>query len=127
MFLHSLCFMIVGGMLVACGQYFEHPMMDRGQLVGSIARSFSLYALAFLVLSPALMLDSFRLSNRIVGPICRLRNAIQGIARDEQIAPLQFRSGDFWQDIPEQFNVMIDKLREGQASEADAEEFAVTP
>ncbi len=122
MILHSLCFMVAGGFLAACGQYFASPMMDRGELAVSIVRAFSLYALGFLALMPALMLDSFRLSNRIVGPICRLRKTVERIASGDQVAPLKFRSGDYWQDIPEQFNAMVEKLRAENVHEQETDE-----
>jgi nitrogen fixation/metabolism regulation signal transduction histidine kinase len=122
MILHSLCFMIVGGLLAAIAQYFAAPMTDRGQLAESIGRNFALYALGFVLLGPALMLDSFRLSNRIVGPICRLRETVRQIAQNDQIVPLQFRSGDYWQDIPEQFNAMVEKLRDEREQKKDTEE-----
>jgi hypothetical protein len=122
MIFHCFCFMTLGGLFAASGQYFAAPLSERGQLAGSITQAFSLYALAFVLLMPALMLDSFRLSNRIVGPICRLRNTIRGISQGGPITPLRFRSGDYWQDIPDQFNAMIDKLQAEQGHPEDTEE-----
>lgn len=124
MIFHCLCFMVLGGLLAASGQYFSAPLSERGHLAASITQAFSLYALAFVLLMPALMLDSFRLSNRIVGPICRLRNTIRDISQGKPITPLHFRSGDYWQEIPDQFNAMIDTLQAERKHQDDTEEVA---
>ncbi len=66
MMLHCLAFVVLGGLLAAGHQYLAAPFEERGTLLQSILHNFYAYALAFAILFPPLMLDSFRLSNRIV-------------------------------------------------------------
>ena len=40
-----------------------------------------------------------RLTNRFAGPICRLRQQLQGFDRGEAVAGMEFRTGDFWRDL----------------------------
>ncbi|MEQ8211693.1 MAG: hypothetical protein RH917_17960 [Lacipirellulaceae bacterium] len=129
MVLHCLCFMTVGGTVAAVGQYLTNPIGDRGELTTKILTNFSLYALTFVVLLPALLLDSFRLSNRIVGPVDRLRSTIKTLARGEAVPPLKFRQRDYWQDIPEDFNRLLARLdrdafdsEEGHCKQVDTAE-----
>ena len=75
--------------------------------------------LASLILLPLLMVDALRLSNRFVGPIVRLRNALNSLGRGQQVHPLKFRSDDYWHDIADGFNTVLartDALQNGHAA-----------
>jgi hypothetical protein len=66
--------------------------------------------LASIVLIPIVLLDVLKLSHRWVGPIYRLRSSLQGLGRGESIAPVQFRAGDFWQELAEDLNAVTAQL-----------------
>ncbi len=72
----------------------------------------------FLGLLPAMAFDMVRLTNRVVGPLVRLRRAMRGAAQGERISPLRFREGDFWRDFADEFNAILDKLHEAEARQA---------
>jgi hypothetical protein len=61
---------------------------------------------ALLMLLPLLVIDVVRLSNRFVGPMLRLRRSIRELARGDDVPPLEFREGDFWPEIADEFNAL---------------------
>ena len=72
----------------------------------------------FLILSPYLIFDTFKLTNRFAGPMYRLRNSISSIAAGEPPRPIEFRKGDYWYDVASQFNTMVQRLQESSSDSA---------
>ncbi|HVX63270.1 MAG TPA: hypothetical protein VHC19_21795 [Pirellulales bacterium] len=69
-----------------------------------------------LALLPAMAYDMARLTNRLVGPLMRLRWAMQDAAQGERIGPLRFREGDFWRECADEFNAILERLQEAEAA-----------
>jgi sensor histidine kinase YesM len=67
-----------------------------------------------LAILPAFLWDTVRLTNRFAGPIRRLRVALSDAAHGRAVAPLNFRSNDYWREIANDFNKLTE-LSEGQA------------
>jgi len=65
----------------------------------------------FLALLPYFVYDTFKITNRFAGPMYRLRQAFQSLARGETFRPIKFREGDFWQDAAQEFNDMVRQLQ----------------
>lgn len=66
--------------------------------------------LAALLVLPVIAYDTIRLSNRLVGPMVRLRRAMRSLANGEPVKPVHFRKGDFWQDLAEEFNAVAARV-----------------
>lgn len=80
---------------------------------------------ASLAVLPLAVYDLVRVSNRFVGPIVRLRGAMKKVGGGEDIKPLRFRQGDFWDDLTEAFNATlqrVQKAEQGRPPHADSEE-----
>ena len=60
-----------------------------------------------LMFLPLVLADALRFSNRFVGPIFNLRNALKRIQLGDDVPPLQPRRGDFWGDLTWRFNQLI--------------------
>jgi nitrogen fixation/metabolism regulation signal transduction histidine kinase len=73
-----------------------------------------LLILAFLL--PVFLLDTIKLSHRFAGPICRLRTAMRAVAAGEKPTKLSFRDNDFWPELADEYNAMIEKLTDGKLS-----------
>ena len=73
----------------------------------------------FLLLLPYFVYDTFRITNRFAGPMYRLQQTIRGLARGNAFQPIQFRDGDYWQDVAGDFNRMVYRLQQPTAA-ADA-------
>ncbi len=57
-----------------------------------------------LALLPWFVHDSLKLSNRFAGPMVRLQKSIVELTNQHDTPPVVFRSGDFWQEIANNFN-----------------------
>jgi hypothetical protein len=63
-----------------------------------------------LLLLPLIVFDMVRLSNRFVGPLLRLRRSLRALSRGEDVAPLEFREGDFWREFADEFNIIAERM-----------------
>ncbi|XZE55270.1 hypothetical protein SH139x_001271 [Planctomycetaceae bacterium SH139] len=61
------------------------------------------------ILLPAFMWDINRTTHRFAGPIGRLRKALSDAAGGKQVAPLSFRSNDYWSAIATDFNRLVSR------------------
>lgn len=80
---------------------------DRGSLWSSLEKALlgQVGSVAVLLaLLPWFIHDSLKLSNRFAGPMVRLRGSIIALTTQEETRPVSFRSGDFWQEIADDFN-----------------------
>jgi hypothetical protein len=71
-----------------------------------------------------------QMSNRVAGPIVRLRGAMRQLAEGRPVAPLRFRENDFWREMADEFNAIAAQLqasrqRAGRGLDLDQDEPAV--
>lgn len=78
----------------------------------------SAFASTFCIL-PLVVFDVLRLSHRFVGPILRLRRAMRDLGNNEHVEPLQFRDGDFWQEMAGEFNAVLKRVNHGQGDDPE--------
>lgn len=74
---------------------------------------------AAVVLLPVLLIDVLLTTNRLAGPLYRLRRSLRALAAGEHVEPVQFRQGDFWQDVADEFNavaVYVDSIKKDAAT-----------
>lgn len=67
---------------------------------------------ASLLLLPIVVVDVTRVSNRFVGPLLRLRRSLRNLAAGQQVEPIRFRHGDFWQSFADEFNALVTRVKE---------------
>ena len=63
-----------------------------------------------LALLPIFVRDTVTFSHRFAGPVYRIRQGIKGLAAGEDVRPIRLRKGDFWKDVAEDFNTMLENL-----------------
>lgn len=73
-------------------------------------KSYSSFFICLLLLTPLLAYDILRLSNRIAGPVYRLRRELQKLANGEKAHPLKFRKGDSWLEMAPAFNTVLERI-----------------
>ena len=61
-------------------------------------------------LLPVFVMDTIKLSHRFAGPIFSLRREMREVADGKPPQKLQFRQGDFWHDLADDYNAMIARL-----------------
>ena len=101
---------------------FEQPDADWGQTFGDALRRFFPFFVITAALIPAFVWDTLKLTNRFAGPIMRLRSALADAGAGRNVKPLHFRNSDFWQEIAQNFNKLLDRghLSDGEANNDEA-------
>ena len=97
---------------------------DWGQTFGDTMHRFLPFFIITMALIPAFVWDTLKLTNRFAGPILRLRGALSDASAGRAIVPLHFRTNDFWQEIAQNFNSVMDRcsVQLDAASEEDGSE-----
>lgn len=102
---HWVAFFVCNAMaLMIWIRLFEQPDADWGQTFSDALRRFLPFFVITLALIPAFVWDTLKLTNRFAGPIRRLRSALQDASEGRAVAPLSFRSNDYWKEIASNFN-----------------------
>jgi methyl-accepting chemotaxis protein len=68
--------------------------------------------LTSLVLVPLIMFDVVAISNRFVGPLFRMRRSMRALAAGMEVEPIHFREKDFWQEVAQEFNLVLGRVEE---------------
>lgn len=72
--------------------------------------------LPFLVTSAALLpvflYDTLKLTSRFAGPALRFRAALSDASQGLPVRPMHFRHDDFWQEMAENFNSLMERQNE---------------
>ena len=89
----------------------------------------SVVAISALMMLPIVLLDTAFISNRIVGPLVRIRKAMRQLAAGESVRPIKLRKNDFFQSMADEVNAVaarMNRLNEpGQIGiESDSDSFA---
>ena len=98
--------MLLSMLQVLLGGFFR-PWSEHFQQIWPTLASL---CVAMLVLLPAYIHSSFKLSNRFVGPIHRLRMELRAIAEGKPYELLKFRESDFWPLIAKELDDAINVL-----------------
>jgi len=87
--------------------------------VGVIWARYSACFIILLVLQPVVVHDTLKLSSRLAGPLFRLRRAMQDAVEGKPLRPINFRKGDFCQDLAKNFNSLIERLPAEETARPD--------
>ena len=68
------------------------------------------WAPGVMLLSPIIIYDLLKVSNRLAGPIFRLRQGIEELASGSTHEPIELRDGDYWPEVAESFNQIREEL-----------------
>jgi hypothetical protein len=63
--------------------------------------------LVSLLMLPLVAVDIIRFTNRFVGPMLRLRQAMRQLAEGQYVEPIEFRGTDLWQEFADAFNAVL--------------------
>ncbi len=96
--------------LVIWVRLFEQPDAAWGDTLRDCLQRYLPFFVVTIVLLPAFVWDTLKLTNRFAGPILRLRLALSDAADGRIVAPLHFRQNDFWREIAENFNSVLSRV-----------------
>jgi len=68
--------------------------------------------LALLLLLPLLIIDVVSWTNRLAGPMIRLRRSMTRLANGEVVERIEFRENDFWQGFATDFNRLAARVQQ---------------
>ncbi len=74
------------------------------------------------LLLPLLLFDCIRLSHRFVGPLLRVRKAMNELAEGRDPGAIILRQNDYWHDLADTFNRLRQRLHEEGTLHARREE-----
>jgi hypothetical protein len=107
----TLMFVVNTLALVIWVKMFEQPDMSWAVTFGDCFRRFLPFFVISVLLVPAFVWDTLKLTNRFAGPILRLRGALADAVKGREVEPLHFRNNDFWQEIANDFNGLVSQTR----------------
>jgi hypothetical protein len=108
--LHWILFFVCNAIALTIWiRLFEQPDADWRQTFGDTLRRFLPFFVVTAALIPAFVWDTFKLTNRFAGPIHRLRQALADASAGRAVTPLRFRSNDYWQEIAQDFNAVMQR------------------
>lgn len=117
--LHWLLFFVGNTLaLLAWVKLFEMPDSPWNEVVSECFRRYFPFFLVSIVMLPAFIWDTIKLTTRFAGPIHRLRTALKQVASGEKIKPIKFRHGDFWNEIANNFNRAVGAVDQTHAADA---------
>ena len=106
--MHWAFFLVVAGAFLYFVELLVGTPRDAGK---NLVARHGPTALAVLVLAPIFLRDLCKLTNRFAGPMVRLRRAMRDLAEGRDVAPIQFREGDFWIGLAADFNGVIKRVQ----------------
>jgi len=104
------CCLILRGVPFSPGEWLQRICVEYGQAF-----------LASTLVLPLLLIDCLVFSNRVAGPIYRLRKAMRQLADSGSAPRMQFRSADLWQDLASEFNRVTERLTACENRNAELE------
>jgi len=99
------CLLTITLMLV-CWSVVSGPPRRFAPLIADLYSRYAPALAASLLVLPIVMIDVVRLSNRFVGPVKRLRDAMAALAEGDEVRPIKFRDRDFWMPLADLFNTV---------------------
>jgi hypothetical protein len=107
---HWAAFAATLAIILGAVQFFTNPLAPFEEQLALFPRRHGLTFIILLLLLPAFLWDTARLSHRFSGPVLRLRRMMKDLAGGEDPGELRFRDGDFWQELGDHFNGIRSRL-----------------
>ena len=122
--LHWGLFLTAAVVLLTVWQVLSGPLSPIQDHMAVMWERFRPVCVVLVLLMPAFLLDSIKLSHRVAGPMVRLRREFQNLAAGKFVAPVRFRDKDFFHEVAEDFNKAVARIaldhpdRRGEAADA---------
>lgn len=108
--LHWGLFLTAAFVLLTVWQVLTGPFRPINEHLVQMWERFRPVGVVLLLLMPAFLLDSIKLSHRVAGPMVRLRREFQNLAAGKFVAPVRFREKDFFHEVADDFNQAIARI-----------------
>lgn len=122
----GLFFMASSVTLLALQYFLGEPGLTLGEHLSVIWSQYALFVVLMVAMLPSFVYDTIRLSNRFAGPIVRLRRGLQELNNgEEEVEHMNFRDGDFWLELSDDFNQLAEKVKRLENEKSTSETPAV--
>lgn len=119
--LHWIVLLIVNAMmLLVWTRLFEQPEASWRQTMNDCLQRFLPLLVISVAVVPAFLWDTLKLTHRFAGPALRFRAALSDAAEGREVAPMNFRHSDFWQEMADDFNLLLQRQEEALAARQQA-------
>ena len=108
-----------------CIRYFFNIFQSKGIEVGipkdhvffmfindQVAQMNTVFIVSSIITVILLLIAGVLISHRIAGPMYRINKDLRQMAESKKLKSLEFREKDFFQEIPEAFNMVVDSYNE---------------
>lgn len=117
----AFCLLSVTLMLL-CYRISTGPVQPFFLHARELWKQFAPALMASTLLLPIVVIDCIRLSNKFAGPIFRLRHSMHQLAQGETLRSIRFREKDFWHEMADDFNQLLERLQAAERKLAEQEE-----
>ena len=108
--LHWVCFLFVASLTAFLLQVLADPFRPLAEHVRDVWWTHGPFLIVMIFLLPVFVVDTIKVSHRFAGPIFSLRRALREIAEGKPARQLKFRTHDFWHDLSEDYNAMLNRV-----------------
>ncbi|MCR9295417.1 MAG: hypothetical protein NXI32_22085 [bacterium] len=116
---HWVVFFLLSLLCLFSLEYFlGDPTLTLGGHLSVLWNKYGFFLLLMVAIIPSFVYDTLKLSNRFAGPMIRIKQSIRKLADGEAVSELKFRDGDFWCDVSDDFNRMVQRVNQNQENPA---------
>ena len=123
--LHWALYISLSAVLIVGLKWLNNPFSPLSDHLAEAWITYGSVLVVLLSLAPMFIFDTIKLSNRFAGPVLRIRNAARQLAAGKTPEKIKLRDDDFWKNLAEEFNSVIDRV-ESQANSNRDESLAVS-
>jgi hypothetical protein len=120
--LHWVVFLGVGVLVAFILQVLSNPFRPLASHAQDMWWTHGPFLLVLFFLLPVFVVDTIKLSHRFAGPIYALRKAIREVAHGDKPRRLKFRKRDFWRELADDYNAMLEKLEVLDSNDKSADD-----
>jgi len=124
--LHWTLCVVTGALLLLCWHVLSNPGEPSYVYFVEIWTTYWRGLIVAVVLLAVALIDFVRLSNRVCGPLLRLKSGLRQLAVGKSAPPMRFRKGDYWIDFALAFNAVSQRIQFYEAKCNEAEPSATT-
>lgn len=118
-------FILMGSALGFLVQFLSDPFLSLSEHVQRLWNSQGPYLAVLVAMTPIFVYDMLKTSNRIAGPIYRLRKSIGDLKAGNNFVPVKIRDNDFSHELMDEYNELIEQLIDKKEGSASADTTAV--
>jgi hypothetical protein len=106
---HWFTFLLIGTAVTIVFQYLTDPFKGLDAHFRYFLGHQSGFLAVMFCVTPIFLYDTVKLSHRFAGPILRLRRGLHELASGDEAERVTFRPGDFWGELADDFNAILDR------------------